>query len=80
MPLLPLKVLIRSRLDQSMEEALDLKVQNVNVIRFGTEELPYEQRVLFSNVSVHLCGFQRELLRHKQEARHIQAIKVNRLL
>ncbi|XP_042269955.1 dixin-A isoform X2 [Thunnus thynnus] len=35
-------VLIRSRLDQSMEEALDLK---------------------------------RELLRHKQEARHIQAIK-----
>lgn len=40
-------VLIRSRLDQSMEEALDLK---------------------------------RELLRHKQETRHIQAIKVNLLL
>ncbi|XP_077397214.1 dixin-A isoform X4 [Festucalex cinctus] len=40
-------VLTRSRLDQSMEEALDLKVRRVN----------------------------RELLRHKQEVRHIQAIK-----
>lgn len=32
---------------------------------------------LFSNVSVYLCVSQRELLRHKQETRHIQAIKVN---
>lgn len=30
-----------------------------------------------SNVSLQLSRSQRELLRHKQEARHLQAIKVN---
>lgn len=38
-PLSLLKVLFRGRLDQSMEEALDLKVQFVNVIGFTIDEL-----------------------------------------
>lgn len=43
------------------------------------DELPYKKRMPFSNAIVHLCVSQRELLRNKQEARHLQAIKVNLL-
>lgn len=53
---LPLKVVIRSRLDQSTEEALDLKVQLVNVIRFNIDEQPYKQRVLLTLMSLFICA------------------------